>query len=162
MPAPWDSRKRVNTHETRLSADQGVTGETCTARAPHPRRELPSLGAVDNRSEVRDFLTSRRAKITPERAGVTSYGSRRVPGLRRNEVAQLAGVSIEYYSRLERGNLTGVSDSVLDAIARALNWTRPSAPTCTTSPTRPDPQRANVAGPRRSACARTCNGCWTR
>jgi transcriptional regulator with XRE-family HTH domain len=75
---------------------------------------------VDNRSDIRDFLTSRRAKITPERAGVTSYGSRRVPGLRRNEVAQLAGVSIEYYSRLERGNLTGVSDSVLDAIARAL------------------------------------------
>lgn len=51
---------------------------------------------------------------------MTSYGSRRVPGLRRNEVAQLAGVSIEYYSRLERGILTGVSDSVLDAIARAL------------------------------------------
>jgi transcriptional regulator with XRE-family HTH domain len=76
---------------------------------------------VDNRSEIRDFLTSRRAKITPERAGLTSYGARRVPGLRRNEVAQLAGVSIEYYSRLERGNLTGVSDSVLDAIARALN-----------------------------------------
>jgi transcriptional regulator with XRE-family HTH domain len=75
---------------------------------------------VDNRSEIRDFLTSRRAKITPERAGLTSYGSRRVPGLRRNEVAQLAGVSIEYYSRLERGNLTGVSDSVLDALARAL------------------------------------------
>jgi transcriptional regulator with XRE-family HTH domain len=76
---------------------------------------------VDNRSEIRDFLTSRRAKITPERAGVTSYGSRRVPGLRRAEVAQLAGVSVEYYSRLERGNLTGVSDSVLDALARALN-----------------------------------------
>jgi transcriptional regulator with XRE-family HTH domain len=75
---------------------------------------------VDNRSEIRDFLTSRRAKIAPERAGVTSYGSRRVPGLRRAEVAQLAGVSIEYYSRLERGNLTGVSDSVLDALARAL------------------------------------------
>lgn len=76
---------------------------------------------MDNRSEIRDFLTSRRAKITPERAGVTSYGSRRVPGLRRAEVAQLAGVSVEYYSRLERGNLTGVSDSVLDALARALH-----------------------------------------
>jgi transcriptional regulator with XRE-family HTH domain len=76
---------------------------------------------VDNRSEIRDFLTSRRAKITPERAGLTSYGSRRVPGLRRAEVAQLAGVSVEYYSRLERGNLTGVSNSVLDALARALH-----------------------------------------
>ncbi|MEH0844521.1 helix-turn-helix transcriptional regulator [Micromonospora sp. CPCC 205711] len=76
---------------------------------------------MDNRSEIRDFLTSRRARITPERAGLTSYGSRRVPGLRRAEVAQLAGVSVEYYSRLERGNLTGVSDSVLDALARALH-----------------------------------------
>jgi len=75
---------------------------------------------VDNRIEIRDFLTSRRAKITPAGAGLTSYGSRRVPGLRRNEVAQLAGVSVEHYSRLERGNLTGVSDSVLDALARAL------------------------------------------
>jgi transcriptional regulator with XRE-family HTH domain len=75
---------------------------------------------VDNRSEIRDFLTSRRAKITPGQAGLTSYGTRRVPGLRRAEVAQLAGVSIEYYSRLERGNLTGVSDSVLDALGRAL------------------------------------------
>lgn len=76
---------------------------------------------MDNRNEIRDFLTSRRAKITPERAGLASYGSRRVPGLRRTEVAQLAGVSVEYYSRLERGNLTGVSDSVLDALARALH-----------------------------------------
>jgi transcriptional regulator with XRE-family HTH domain len=76
---------------------------------------------VDQRSDIRDFLTSRRAKITPERAGLASYGSRRVPGLRRAEVAQLAGVSVEYYSRLERGSLTGVSDSVLDALARALD-----------------------------------------
>ncbi len=76
---------------------------------------------MDNRSEIRDFLTSRRAKITPGQAGLTSYGTRRVPGLRRAEVAQLAGVSIEYYSRLERGNLTGVSESVLDALGRALH-----------------------------------------
>jgi transcriptional regulator with XRE-family HTH domain len=77
---------------------------------------------VDNRSEVRQFLVTRRAKITPQQAGVPAYGGgqRRVPGLRRAEVALLAGVSVEYYSRLERGNLKGVSDSVLDAIARAL------------------------------------------
>jgi transcriptional regulator with XRE-family HTH domain len=75
---------------------------------------------MDNRSEVRAFLTSRRAKISPERAGIPAYGSRRVAGLRRGEVAALAGVSVEYYIRLERGNLTGVSDSVLDAVARAL------------------------------------------
>ncbi|MFG1852116.1 helix-turn-helix domain-containing protein [Actinomadura geliboluensis] len=75
---------------------------------------------MDHRSEVREFLTSRRARITPDEAGLPSYGARRVPGLRRGEVAQLAGVSVEYYSRLERGDLSGVSDHVLDALARAL------------------------------------------
>jgi transcriptional regulator with XRE-family HTH domain len=76
---------------------------------------------VDNRDEVKAFLSSRRAKITPEQAGLAAYGrSRRVPGLRRSEVADLAGVSVEYYARLERGHLSGVSDSVLDALGRAL------------------------------------------
>ena len=74
---------------------------------------------MDNRSEVREFLTSRRAKITPEQAGVPQVGQRRVPGLRRSEVAALAGMSVEYYAKLERGSLGGVSASVLDAIARA-------------------------------------------
>jgi transcriptional regulator with XRE-family HTH domain len=77
---------------------------------------------VDNRAEVRDFLTSRRARITPEQAGVPLYGTyRRVAGLRREEVAMLAGVSTDYYTRLERGNLTGVSESVLEAVAAALH-----------------------------------------
>ena len=76
---------------------------------------------MDNRAEVKAFLSSRRARITPEQAGLTGYSrNRRVPGLRRSEVADLAGVSVEYYSQLERGNLRGVSDSVLDALARAL------------------------------------------
>src|SRR5881398_3098971 len=75
---------------------------------------------MDTRSEIREFLTSRRARITPEQVGLTTYGSRRVPGLRREEVAVLAGVSVPYYTRLERGNMTGVSDSVLDALAGAL------------------------------------------
>jgi transcriptional regulator with XRE-family HTH domain len=75
---------------------------------------------VDNRVEVREFLTSRRAKITPERAGLPTAGQRRVPGLRRSEVAALAGMSVEYYAKLERGSLAGVSAGVLDALARAL------------------------------------------
>jgi transcriptional regulator with XRE-family HTH domain len=76
---------------------------------------------MDNRTEVREFLTTRRAKITPDQAGVPLYGQRRrVPGLRREEVAALAGLSTDYYIRLEKGNLRGASDSVLDAIARAL------------------------------------------
>jgi transcriptional regulator with XRE-family HTH domain len=76
---------------------------------------------VNSQAEVRDFLTTRRARITPERAGLPDYGGhRRVAGLRREEVALLAGVSVDYYTRLERGNLSGVSDSVLEALARAL------------------------------------------
>lgn len=70
---------------------------------------------------MREFLTSRRAKITPDQVGLPIYGGdRRVPGLRREEVAMLAGVSVDYYTRLERGNAAGASDSVLDALARAL------------------------------------------
>jgi transcriptional regulator with XRE-family HTH domain len=75
---------------------------------------------VDTQSEIRDFLTSRRARITPEEVGLPSYGTRRVPGLRREEVATLAGVSVDYYNRMERGNLGGASESVLDALASAL------------------------------------------
>ncbi|GIF98944.1 helix-turn-helix domain-containing protein [Catellatospora citrea] len=76
---------------------------------------------MDNRSEVRDFLTTRRERLTPEQAGVPFFGGRRrVKGLRREEVAMLAGMSTDYYTRLERGNLTGVSHSVLEALARAL------------------------------------------
>ncbi|MFF4749888.1 helix-turn-helix transcriptional regulator [Streptomyces sp. NPDC002514] len=75
---------------------------------------------MDNRDAVSAFLRSRRDRITPEQAGLPTYGKRRVPGLRRGEVAALAGVSVEYYTRLERGSLRGVSDSVLDALAQAL------------------------------------------
>lgn len=76
---------------------------------------------MDNHAEIRDFLASRRARITPEQAGIPAYGgNRRVKGLRREEVALLAGVSIDYYVRLERGNLAGVSNQVLDGIGDAL------------------------------------------
>jgi transcriptional regulator with XRE-family HTH domain len=75
---------------------------------------------MDARSEIRDFLTSRRARIAPEDVGLRVFGPRRVPGLRREEVATLAGLSVDYYNRLERGNLAGASDSVLDALADAL------------------------------------------
>ncbi len=75
---------------------------------------------MDATNELSQFLTSRRAKVSPEQAGLRSYGRRQVPGLRREEVAALAGVSVEYYKRLERGNAAGVSDGVLDALADAL------------------------------------------
>jgi transcriptional regulator with XRE-family HTH domain len=86
-----------------------------------PAPALPGYAdPVDAKSEIREFLTSRRAKLTPDEVSLTSYGPRRVPGLRREEVAVLAGVSVPYYTRLERGNLSGVSESVLEALARAL------------------------------------------
>ena len=76
---------------------------------------------MDARTEFHDFLSSRRARLNPEQAGLPLYGgNRRVPGLRREEVALLAGMSVDYYVRLERGNAKGVSDSVLEALARAL------------------------------------------
>lgn len=92
----------------------------CIDRASHAGGVRTTVDGVDNRAEVREFLTTRRAKVTPQQAGLPVVGQRRVPGLRRGEVASLAGVSIEYYSRLERGQLAGVSASILDAIARAL------------------------------------------
>ncbi|MBZ4486579.1 helix-turn-helix transcriptional regulator [Microbacterium sp. cx-55] len=76
----------------------------------------------DTRAEIREFLSSRRARISPEQAGLPAYGgNRRVSGLRREEVAMLTGVSVDYYVRLERGNLAGASESVLDALARTLS-----------------------------------------
>jgi transcriptional regulator with XRE-family HTH domain len=75
---------------------------------------------MDPRSEIREFLRSRRARLKAADVGLPDYGPRRVPGLRREEVAVLAGVSVPYYTRLERGDVAGVSDSVLEALARAL------------------------------------------
>lgn len=76
---------------------------------------------MDQRRDIQAFLVSRRARLRPEQVGLRSFGgARRVPGLRREEVAMLAGMSVDYYARLERGNLSGASESVLDAVARAL------------------------------------------
>jgi len=79
------------------------------------------MSSIDLRSEIREFLSSRRARLTPDQAGLPAYGgNRRVKGLRREEVAMLAGVSVDYYVRMERGSLSGASESVLDSLASAL------------------------------------------
>jgi transcriptional regulator with XRE-family HTH domain len=79
------------------------------------------MAMPDLRADIREFLSSRRARIGPEQAGLPAYGAnRRVTGLRREEVALLAGVSVDYYVRMERGSLGGASDGVLDAVASAL------------------------------------------
>ena len=101
-------------------AKVGVPVKRGTGRVPQARTGGSTLRVVDTKQEIREFLTSRRARITPEQAGLRSYGSRRVPGLRREEVAVLAGVSVPYYTRLERGDMSGVSESVMEALARAL------------------------------------------
>jgi transcriptional regulator with XRE-family HTH domain len=75
---------------------------------------------MDNRAEVREFLISRRAQVAPEQVGLPSGTNRRVHGLRRSEVATMAGLSVEYYTRLERGAISGASPQVLESIARAL------------------------------------------
>src|SRR5579862_367624 len=106
--------------ESTASVDVRVPVDRATARVCLDWPPGSTLNLVDMKREVREFLTSRRARITPEQAGLRSYGRRRVPGLRREEVAVLAGVSVPYYTRLERGEMSGVSQSVLEALARAL------------------------------------------
>jgi transcriptional regulator with XRE-family HTH domain len=117
---------------------------------------------MDNKNEIREFLASRRARLSPEQAGLPAYGgNRRVPGLRREELAMLAGVGIDYYTRLERGNLRGTSEGVLDALARALQLDEAerthlfdlarTANTTQGTRRRPAPQRSG----------RGCSACWT-
>ena len=123
----------ADTQATIVERGEAVPVERATDSDPHgdfAARRLADMVADEQsrdpragiRAEIREFLSSRRARITPEQAGLPSYGGdrRRVAGLRREEVALLAGVSPQYYVRLERGDATGVSPSVIDGIARAL------------------------------------------
>lgn len=136
----------------------------CTASTCRAGLRGRTVRDVDQRKDVHDFLASRRARLSPAQAGLPVYDDkRRVAGLRREEVATLAGVSVDYYARLERGNLRGVSEPVLEALARALqlddaerahlfdlahsaNTSRTSAGTRSAKPPRParDPVRPNV------------------
>src|SRR3984893_16060562 len=107
-------QESTGSREVRVHVDRG------TGRVSHPPPGGSTLPVVDTKREIREFLTSRRARITPDQVGLPTYGPRRVPGLRREEVAVLAGVSVPYYTRLERGDMSGASQSVLEALARAL------------------------------------------
>src|SRR3954467_1340856 len=104
----------------RGSAGRSGYWQCLPAGSPAAYRGLVSK--ADLNAEIRDFLSTRRARITPEQAGLPAYGgNRRVKGLRREEVAMLAGVSVDYYVRMERGGLAGASESVLGALADALH-----------------------------------------
>jgi transcriptional regulator with XRE-family HTH domain len=127
---------------------------------------------VDNRTEVRAFLSSRRARLKPDQAGLPAYGgNRRVPGLRREEVAMLSGLSVDYYVQLERGNLKGVSENVLNAVANALQLDDAerthlfdlarAANASGTKPRRPSPQKVR-AGLQRVLDATTDAPAWIR
>ena len=117
---------------------------------------------MDNRDEVRAFLSSRRAKVTPEQAGLAHYGrNRRVPGLRRSEVADLAGVSVEYYAQLERGNLAGVSESVLDALGRALQLSEAEREHLLDLARAAGPARRARRRPRPGRCGPASPASWT-
>ncbi|GGM40726.1 transcriptional regulator [Microbacterium saperdae] len=108
------SRRRVSEHP-------GDRAYPVNARDPLHPRLLAYRRGMDTRNDIREFLTTRRARLTLDDVDLPDFGGRRrVPGLRREEVALLAGMSVEYYVRLERGNATGVSESVLDGISRAL------------------------------------------
>lgn len=112
---------------------------------------------VDRAKELGDFLRSRRAGLDPEELGLKAYGTRRrVSGLRREELAMLAGVSVTHYTRLEQGRATGASDAVLDALARALRLTEDETaylkdlarPSTSTRPASPRPEYASRSARR--------------
>ena len=116
---------------------------------------------MDRSSEIRDFLTSRRARVTPEQAGVPTFaGVRRVPGLRREEVAHAAGISVDYYNRLERGKTTNASPEILDAIARTLQLdpTEHDHLFDLFASTRRPSGRSTATRPRSSPSVRPCSG----
>lgn len=107
-------------HCTRCDPGEEGSGYPCTACTPQACKPRTSVEGMDQRDEVADFLRSRRDKVTPQQAGIIGGGRRRVPGLRREEVATLADVSVDYYAKMERGDLRGVSPEILDSVARAL------------------------------------------
>lgn len=117
----------------------------------------------DSRRDISGFLASRRARLTPEQAGLPNYGGqRRVPGLRREEVALLAGVSPDYYVKLERGNLSGASEQVLDAVARALQLDDAERAHLFDLARTASSHQPNAGAHRRRRCGPVCSGCWTR
>ncbi len=121
------------------------------------------IAANSRRSPARQARKAADASATASPASLPRYGGRRrVTGLRRDEVAQLAGISIEYYTRLERGNIRGVSDEVLDGIARALHLDEVERAHLLDLVRMANASRRRAAAPRRRGSARASGGCWTR
>ncbi len=127
------------------------------------RRTGRTVDGVDNRADIRSFLATRRARLTPQQVGLPAGGGRRrVPGLRREEVAVLAGVSTEWYTRLEKGHIGGVSEDVLEAVARALQLDEAERTYLFDLARAARPPTAHPAPASRPRCGRGCSGCSTR
>ncbi len=117
---------------------------------------MPSESANSEGAELGRYLRARRTQTSPEHVGLTvGAGIRRTPGLRREELATLAGISIDYYVRLERGKETRPSPTALDSLARACTWTTRSTSTCMSSPPEPPATPPNGRPPRAGPCAPT-------
>jgi hypothetical protein len=139
------------------------TSQDGNDRTPRTRTGARSVGGVNRTREIREFLVSRRARITPDQAGLPVYGTnRRVKGLRREEVAMLAGVSVDYYTRLERGNLAGASETVLVALARALQLDEAEQTHLFDLARAANAHPATVGGPAPTGFAPPCSGSSTR
>lgn len=152
----------VNSHETRNCTEVGGPVDPGNGRTPHARVSGPSLVVVDSRNEIRQFLASRRARITPKQVGLPAYGdNRRAPGLRREEVALLAGVSVDYYTASNGGTSTGSPKACWTHSPARCTLTKPSAHTCSTWPVPRRPRLARGA-PRSSRSGRACNASSTR
>jgi transcriptional regulator with XRE-family HTH domain len=118
---------------------------------PARRDPARTVDGVDARDDMCEFLATRRAKLSPQQAGLPVYGAyRRVTGLRREEVPLLAGTSVEYYNRLERGNVGSVSESVLDGVAHALQLDEAEGTTCIAWSAPPTPAVQLVPRPHAS------------
>jgi transcriptional regulator with XRE-family HTH domain len=111
---------------------------------------MTDTGSMDRSSELSDFLRSRRARVTPDQAGIAEDGrARRVPGLRRDEVSRLAGVSTEYYTRLEQGRAGSPSPEVVEALCQALQLDLGEREHLSDLLARPTPVRRTAVAPQR-------------
>lgn len=116
---------------------------------------------MDNRADIRDFLATRRAKLTPAQVGLPTGARRRVPGIRREEVAVLSGVSTEWYTRLEKGHIAGVSSDVLDAVAEALRLDDDERTNLLDLAQAAKPAHRRPARRREAPLSPMSCGCWT-
>ncbi|MFF2437505.1 helix-turn-helix domain-containing protein [Streptomyces sp. NPDC058107] len=126
------------------------------------RRHGEHTDRTNDNGELGDFLRSRRSRLRPEDAGAASSGGvRRVPGLRREKVAHLAGVSTDYYTRLEQGRPPTPPRRYWRRSPAPCAWTTPNAATSSSSPDPGHPDATGAVPPVHHACGSRSTRCWT-